>query len=108
VGDFNGDGIPDLAVVNRGANDLSILLGNGDGSFQAAKDFGAGDSPIGAAVGDFNGDGALDLAVVNLFSDDVSVLINSSKSRTGLRQAPFAARRPMADHAQPAAMNSSN
>ena len=78
VGDFNGDGALDLAVAN-GFNDVSVLLGNGDGSFQAARNFGAGSNPISVALGDFNGDGALDLAVTNRDSNNVSVLINNTR-----------------------------
>jgi hypothetical protein len=70
VGDFNGDGTLDLAVANNGlvadARDpgsVSLLLGNGDGTFQAARNFSAGSNPFSVAVGDFDGDGLLDLAV---------------------------------------------
>jgi FG-GAP-like repeat/FG-GAP repeat len=63
VGDFNGDGVLDLAVANNGSANVSVLLGNGDGSFQAATNFNAGSGPRSVAAGDFNGDGALDLAV---------------------------------------------
>jgi len=70
VGDFNGDGKPDIAVANAASSNVSILLGNGDGTFQAARDFSAGNSPSSIAVGDFNGDGKLDLAV---FQGGVSV-----------------------------------
>ena len=63
VGDFNGDGKPDLAVANSGSNNVSVLLGNGDGTFQAAVNYGAGTEPYSVAVGDFNGDGKPDLAV---------------------------------------------
>jgi hypothetical protein len=65
VGDFNGDGKPDLAVANQGSNNVSVLLGNGDGTFQAARNFAAGSSPSSVAVGDFIGVGRLDLAVGN-------------------------------------------
>src|SRR5712691_8874878 len=63
VGDFNGDGIADLATCGVGdsRSTVSILLGNGDGSFQAHRDFNTGVGPTGIAVGDFNGDGKLDL-----------------------------------------------
>src|SRR5258708_4752859 len=62
VGDFNGDGKPDLAVAG---GVVSVLLGNGDGSFQAPVNYAAGSRPISVAVGDFNGDGKPDLAVAN-------------------------------------------
>ena len=65
TGDFNRDGRLDLAVANQGSADVSILLGNGDGTFQAASNYLAGDNPQAIAIGDFNRDGKLDLAVVN-------------------------------------------
>src|SRR5208337_722152 len=52
-GDFNGDGIADLAVANNGDNTVSVLLGNGDGTFQAAVNYSAGSGPLSEAVGDF-------------------------------------------------------
>ena len=78
VGDFNGDGVQDLAVANAGSNNISVLLGNGDGTFQAARSFAAGHGPVSVAVGDFNSDGKPDLAVANEFSNDVTVLINNT------------------------------
>jgi hypothetical protein len=77
IGDFNGDGVPDLVVANDGSNDVSVLLGNGDGSFQPARSFAAGNVPLSVAVGDFNGDGIDDLAVANSQSNDVSVLLGN-------------------------------
>jgi hypothetical protein len=62
--DFNRDGISDLAVVNSGSGDVSILLGNGNGTFQAAINFDADmTNPAALAAGDFNQDRNLDLAV---------------------------------------------
>src|SRR5262249_38340245 len=75
VGDFNGDGALDLAVANQDFGRVSVLLGNGDGSFQAPRSLSAGSHPTSVAVGDFNGDGALDLAVGNRDSNNVSVLL---------------------------------
>src|SRR5262249_384441 len=61
VGDVNSDGLPDLATANLyGGNTVSVLLGNGDGSFRPARNFDAsGTNSI--AVGAFNGDGIPDL-----------------------------------------------
>lgn len=75
TGDFNRDGKPDLAVVNSGSNDISILLGNGDGSFQKAVNYPVDVSPVAIGAADLNGDGNLDLVVANSGSNDVSVLM---------------------------------
>ena len=75
TGDFNGDGDFDLAVVNAGSDDVSILIGNGDGTFQAAENDDTGDNPASVTTGDFDEDGQLDLAVANTGSDDVSILL---------------------------------
>jgi phosphodiesterase/alkaline phosphatase D-like protein len=77
VGDFNGDGIPDLAVANAADNTVSILLGNGDGTFQAPRAYAAGDGPVSVVAADLNGDGILDLAVADLRGDRVSVLLGN-------------------------------
>src|SRR3989442_1447197 len=58
-----------------------VLLGNGDGTFQAAQNFGAGSGPAFVAVDDFNGDGKLDMAVPDYDSTTVSVLINTTASQ---------------------------
>ena len=42
IGDLNGDDNPDLAVANAGSDNVSVLLGNGDGTFQSAVNYGAG------------------------------------------------------------------
>ncbi len=79
VGDFNGDGIPDLAVANLDTNYVSVLLGNGDGTFQTPVTYntGTGSGPISVAVGDFNGDGLPDLAVANYTAGTVTVLLGT-------------------------------
>ncbi|MGA3076374.1 MAG: FG-GAP-like repeat-containing protein [Bryobacteraceae bacterium] len=77
AGDFNGDGKLDLAVANEGSNNVSILLGKSDGTFQAAVDYGAGSNPSSVAVGDFRDDGKLDLVVANDGSDNVSILLGN-------------------------------
>src|SRR5947209_2185766 len=65
VADFNGDGKPDLAVANLGSANVSVLLGNGDSTFQAAQNSAVEELPVTVAVGDFNGDGKPDLAVAS-------------------------------------------
>ncbi|HSQ54998.1 MAG TPA: Calx-beta domain-containing protein [Gemmata sp.] len=66
VGDFDGDSNLDIATVNSGG--VSVLLGNGDGSFQAPSSINTGSYPASAAVGDFNGDGKMDLGVAGNIS----------------------------------------
>jgi hypothetical protein len=63
TGDFNGDGNVDLAVSDNGGAAVSILLGNGDGTFQSPTEYAIDGYPVSAVVGDFNGNGKLDLAV---------------------------------------------
>jgi hypothetical protein len=74
--DVNGDGNLDLAVPNGGfgANSVSVLLGNGNGTFQAAIDHFAGLRPNSIASGDFDGNGSVDLAVSNAEQGTVSLL----------------------------------
>lgn len=83
LGDFNSDekldlAIANVAVVTPTSSSVSILLGNGDGSFQPPTNFAAGVLPNSLSVGDFNADGRLDLAVGNFQSDFVSVLLGIS------------------------------
>ena len=79
VGDFNGDGNQDVAVVNNGGpNKVSILLGNGAGGFSSPNAFPVGNvDPISVAVGDFDGDGKQDVAVANNVADNVSILLRN-------------------------------
>jgi hypothetical protein len=77
VGDFNGDGILDLAVTNFHSNNVSVLLGNGDGTFQTAVNYPTGNGPVSLAVGNF-GNGNQDLVVVNETDNDVGVLLGNS------------------------------
>ncbi len=65
VGDFNGDGIQDLAATNSGLNQVAILIGNGDGSFQTPSYNTVDPSPWNLVVGDINQDGFLDIAVAS-------------------------------------------
>jgi hypothetical protein len=75
VGDFNGNGTLDLAVANFGANTVSILLNNGNGTFQSPVDYPAGTGPTSIVTEDFNGDGILDLAILD--SNSISILLGN-------------------------------
>src|SRR5262249_47022739 len=78
VGDFNHDGIPDLAVAGINSGTVSILLGQGDGTFRDAQAYTAGGSAAFVAVGNFNGDTLPDLAVANaLTPGTVTILLNA-------------------------------
>jgi len=68
TGDFNGDGIVDLAVSSVDDIKVTILLGNGDGTFSASPTLNTVSTPQSVATGDFNNDGIQDLAVVNATS----------------------------------------
>src|SRR5271165_2554884 len=77
TGDFTGDGRTDLAVANSGSNNVSILMGNGDGTFQSPVTYAVGSDPEALVTGDFTGDGRTDLAVANSGSNDVSILLGN-------------------------------
>src|SRR5262249_45258667 len=68
----------DLAVNNSDDGTVSVLFGNGDGTFQAQVTYAVGTAPRTLAMGDFNGDGFLDLAVTNFGSNSVTILLGAS------------------------------
>jgi hypothetical protein len=85
----NGNPILDVVAADEGSNHVSLLLGNGDGSFQPAQNFVSGTSAYGqnnVAVGDFRNDGKLDLAVTNFNFGTLSVLLGNGD---GTFQAPL-------------------
>jgi subtilisin-like proprotein convertase family protein len=77
VADFNNDTKPDLAVTNQVTNNVSVLLGNGDGSFGGQSLFTVGSSPYSIVAGKFNADNNWDLAVTNSGSNNVSILLGN-------------------------------
>jgi type II secretory pathway component GspD/PulD (secretin) len=85
VADFNGDGYPDLAITNQADNTVSVILGNGDGTFRADAVLAPGNGPIAVATADFNVDGFQDLAVVNHTDNTVAVFLGNGD---GTFQAP--------------------
>ena len=72
---LTNSGNDDLIVANRHGNTLSVLLGQGDGTFGSGTALNVGYFPEAVAVGDFNGDGHPDLAVANFRDGSVSILL---------------------------------
>ncbi|MBN8866645.1 MAG: VCBS repeat-containing protein [Solirubrobacterales bacterium] len=83
TGDFDGDGVADLASATTMANSVAIMLGKGDGTFGPPASFGAGAQPYSVASADFNGDGHADLVTANLVSNDLTVLLGMGDGTFG-------------------------
>src|SRR6266496_262309 len=77
VGELNSDGFPDVVTANRTSGDVSVLLGNGNGTFQPQQRASTGSSPQSTAIADLNGDGFRDLVVANGGTNDVSILLGN-------------------------------
>lgn len=75
VADLTGDGNVDIVVTNPASADVSVLLGNGDGTFQPQRRFDAGPLPDSVVTADFNGDGIPDLAVLSTSFGDSTLAI---------------------------------
>lgn len=89
ISDFNGDGKPDAAVTSLEENLVYVFLGNGDGTFQAARQIDVGaDYPFSVVPADFNHDGKMDLAVSDSASNTVSILLGNGD---GTFQPPYLA-----------------
>jgi|GEM_PF-441215 len=83
AGDFNQDGLTDLATADPSANTVSILLGNGDGTFMPVRAYAVG-MPLGSIVsGDLNQDGIPDLAGIDFNGSNVSTLFNNGDGTFG-------------------------
>jgi hypothetical protein len=74
--DFDNDAKLDLAVANSGDNTVSVLLGNGNGTFQTPSKYGARNGPFCAISGDLKNDNKQDLIVTNRDSGDLSAFLN--------------------------------
>ncbi len=77
TGDFNRDGVADLVATNAALNQVAVLLGNGDGTFQKAVPYTVGNAPWNVVVGDINQDGFLDLAVASDATGSASILLGN-------------------------------
>jgi hypothetical protein len=99
VGDFNGDGRPDLVTADGTDNNVVVLLnttpaGSGSPSFAARETFAVGTGPGAVVVADFNNDGRPDIATANFSDNTVSVLLNTTTA--GATNASFAGQQTFA------------
>jgi hypothetical protein len=94
-GDFNGDGVPDLAVATTYASTGTILLGVGDGTFLQAGTFPSSYYSEIIVTGDLNGDGKLDLAVGSQYSNSISVLLGNGDGTFTASANPVTGSSPM-------------
>ena len=87
VGDFNGDGRPDVATASESSGTVSVLLGDGQGKLGGAATYSAGGNPTEIATGDFDNDGRPDLAVSNNQQGSLAWLRNLPGGTFGPAQA---------------------
>ena len=77
IGDFDGDGPNDVAVVGRTSHTVTVYLNSGDGTMRNALTYGSGGDPVGLAVADLNADGKPDLLVSDQLTNSVLTLLNT-------------------------------
>src|SRR5262249_23191383 len=86
TGDLNGDGNQDIVAANYADSTVSVLLGNGDGTFQPQVPYSAGSLASGLGIADLDGDGSLDIAVSCNVPAQVSVLDSQGNGAVGAAQ----------------------
>ncbi|TKB73573.1 MAG: CRTAC1 family protein [Nitrospira sp.] len=84
--DLNEDGMTDLITTNISSNSLSVLFGNGDGTFKEPMQIDLSKDPRALTLDDFNGDGHLDMAVACSGSDQVAILYGLPQGQFGIGQ----------------------
>lgn len=101
IGDLNGDGHLDLAVANRdryyndsASNSVSLLFGDGDGTFQPQVALATGLAPTFVALGDIDRDGIVDIVTANSGSDSISILYGNEGGTFSDHQDYFMGARP--------------
>jgi uncharacterized protein YjdB len=106
IGDIDGDGKPDLVVVNSGSDNVSVYHNTSSSgsitgtSFATPQTFAAGNSPHSLAIGDIDGDGKPDMAVTNFLDNTISVYRNTS-SIGSITSASFATQQTFATGSRP-------
>jgi hypothetical protein len=93
--DFNQDGLTDLIVTNIGNDSLSILFGNGDGSFKEPRQLLVSVEPRALALQDYNGDGRTDIAVACAGSDQIVLFLGLAGGRFSEGQRYLVQRTPI-------------
>ncbi len=92
MADLNGDGKLDIVTVNEDNDTVTVLLGNGDGTFGPAMSYPTGGTSASVAVANFNGDGKLDLAVGSVSTQTVGVLLGNGDGTFGPAQQFYSGR----------------
>jgi Ca2+-binding RTX toxin-like protein len=78
LSDVNSDGQMDIITANQNSDNVTVLLGNGNGTFQSGISYPAGDDPFAMSLGDVNADDIVDIVTANLYSNDMSVLLGNA------------------------------
>jgi hypothetical protein len=95
VADLLGDGTPDIITANAFDNSVSVMDGNGDGTFQAGQTVSVGSRPYSVSVADLTGDGRLDIITTSYGGSNVSVLLNKGAGSFASRQSIATDLRPV-------------
>lgn len=94
LGDFNGDGILDIATDNYLGHNVTVRLGDGTGAFGAITSYPTGRGPVALALGDLNRDGKLDIVTANFDDNSVTVLLGDGQGGFTVRTGPTAGSKP--------------
>jgi hypothetical protein len=95
TGDINGDGLADLITTNIGSDSLSILMGDGDGSFRDAITMRVPEQPRAVILHDLNNDGFLDLAIANAGNNRITILLGNGQGQFQQRETYPAIKSPV-------------